>query len=41
VDDRGIAVDRAHMLRRLGRHADAADAWAALAAGPGRTSWPR
>ncbi len=31
-----IAVDRAHMLRRLGRHADAADAWAALAAGPGR-----
>jgi hypothetical protein len=24
-----IAVDRAHLLRRLGRHADAADAWAA------------
>jgi hypothetical protein len=24
------------MLRRLGRHTDAADAWAALAAGPGR-----
>ncbi|MFL5675833.1 MAG: ribonuclease H-like domain-containing protein [Chloroflexota bacterium] len=31
-----IAVDRAHLLRRLGRHADAAGAWSALAAGPGR-----
>ena len=31
-----IAVDRAHLLRRLGRTTDAADAWAALAAGPGR-----
>jgi hypothetical protein len=31
-----IAIDRAHLLRRLGRHADAADAWSALAAGPGR-----
>lgn len=31
-----IAIDRAHLLRRLGRHADADDAWSALAAGPGR-----
>jgi hypothetical protein len=31
-----IAVDRAHVLRRLGRHAEAGEAWAALAAGPGR-----
>lgn len=33
-----IAIDRAHMLRRLGRHADAADAWSALAAGSGRAA---
>ena len=33
-----IAIDRAHVLRRLGRHRDAADAWSALAAGPGRTA---
>ena len=33
-----IAVDGAHMLRRIGRHADAADAWSALTAGPGRTA---
>lgn len=33
-----IAVDRAHLLRRLGRHAEAAEAWAALAAGPGRVA---
>lgn len=33
-----IAIDRAHLLRRLGRHADAADAWSALAAGSGRTA---
>ena len=33
-----IAIDRAHLLRRVGRHADAADAWSALAAGPGRTA---
>jgi hypothetical protein len=33
-----IGVDRAHMLRRLGRHADAADAWTALAAGAGRVA---
>jgi hypothetical protein len=31
-----IAVDRAHMLRRLGRHTAAADAWTALSAGSGR-----
>jgi hypothetical protein len=31
-----IAIDRAHLLRRLGRHAEASEAWAALAAGPGR-----
>lgn len=31
-----IAIDRAHVLRRLGRHADAAEAWSSLAAGPGR-----
>jgi uncharacterized protein YprB with RNaseH-like and TPR domain len=33
-----IAIDRAHLLRRMGRHADAAAAWTALAAGPGRTA---
>ena len=33
-----IAIDRANLLRRLGRHADAADAWSALAAGPGRVA---
>ena len=33
-----IAIDRAHLLRRVGRHADAAEAWSALAAGPGRTA---
>ena len=33
-----IAVDRAHLLRRLGRHADAAEVWTSLAAGPGRTA---
>src|SRR6185503_6225819 len=33
-----IAVDRAHLLRRLGRHAEAAEAWSALAAGPGRVA---
>ena len=31
-----IAIDRAHLLRRLGRHAEADEAWSALAAGPGR-----
>jgi hypothetical protein len=33
-----IAIDRAHLLRRIGRHADAAAAWTALAAGPSRTA---
>jgi hypothetical protein len=33
-----IAIDRAHLLRRVGRHAEAAEAWSALAAGPGRTA---
>jgi uncharacterized protein YprB with RNaseH-like and TPR domain len=33
-----IAIDRAHLLRRVGRHIEAADAWEALAAGPGRTA---
>ncbi len=31
-----VAFDRAHLLRRLGRHGEAAEAWAAVAAGPGR-----
>ncbi len=33
-----IAVERAHLLRRLRRWDDAAEAWASLAAGPGRTA---
>ena len=33
-----IAVERAHLLRRLGRWEAAVDAWSALAAGPGRTA---
>ena len=33
-----IAVDRAHLLRRLGRFRASAEAWTALAAGPGRTA---
>jgi hypothetical protein len=33
-----IAIDRAHLLRRLGRHADAAEVWATLAAGTDRTA---
>jgi hypothetical protein len=33
-----IAVERAHLLRRLRRWDEAADAWASLAAGPGRTA---
>jgi len=33
-----VAFDRAHLLRRLGRHAEAAEAWRAVAAGPGRTA---
>ncbi len=35
-DHQRVAVDRAHLLRRLGRYAEAESAWAALAAGPGR-----
>jgi len=31
-----IAIDRAHLLRRLGRFPEADEAWSALAAGPGR-----
>lgn len=31
-----IAVERAHLLRRIGRHLDAADAWSMLMGGPGR-----
>ncbi len=37
-DDVRIAVDRAHLLRRLDRVDDAVAAWTALAAGPGRTA---
>jgi hypothetical protein len=33
-----IAIDRAHLLRRLGRHHDATEAWEALAAGTGRSA---
>ncbi len=33
-----IAVERAFVLRRLGRWAEAIDAWEGLAAGPGRTA---
>jgi len=33
-----IGVDRAHLLRRLGRTVDALEAWEALAHGPGRTA---
>jgi hypothetical protein len=33
-----IGVDRAHLLRRLGRVGEALEAWDALACGPGRTA---
>jgi hypothetical protein len=33
-----IGVERAHLLRRLRRWDEAAEAWASLAAGPGRTA---
>jgi uncharacterized protein YprB with RNaseH-like and TPR domain len=33
-----IGVDRAHLLRRLGRTVEALEAWDALAHGPGRTA---
>jgi hypothetical protein len=37
-DAQRIALDRAHLLRRVGRYVDAADAWTGVAAGPGRTA---
>jgi hypothetical protein len=37
-DAQRIALDRAHLLRRVGRYGDAADAWTGVAAGPGRTA---
>jgi tetratricopeptide (TPR) repeat protein len=37
-DDARIAVDRAHLLRRLGRMTEALEAWDALACGPGRVA---
>jgi len=37
-DAQRIALDRAHLLRRLGRYPEAADAWTGVAAGPGRTA---
>ena len=33
-----ITIDRAHLLRRLGRHGEAAEAWESLAVGTGRTA---
>jgi RNase H-like protein len=33
-----IAIDRAHLLRRLGRHLEAAEAWQAVAAGTSRSA---
>ena len=33
-----ITIDRAHLLRRLGRHLEAAEAWESLAAGTGRAA---
>jgi hypothetical protein len=37
-DAQRVALDRAHLLRRLGRYPEAADAWTGVAAGPGRTA---
>jgi len=37
-DEQRVALDRAHLLRRVGRYRDAADAWTGVAAGPGRTA---
>ncbi|HET7169108.1 MAG TPA: ribonuclease H-like domain-containing protein [Candidatus Limnocylindrales bacterium] len=37
-DAQRVAVDRAHLLRRLGRYRDSADAWRAVAAGHGRAA---
>jgi len=36
--DERIALDRAHLLRRLGRIEEAGEAWAGIAAGPGRVA---
>jgi uncharacterized protein YprB with RNaseH-like and TPR domain len=33
-----ITIDRAHVLRRLGRHLEAVEAWESIAAGSGRTA---
>jgi hypothetical protein len=33
-----ITIDRAHLLRRLGRHGEAAEAWESIAVGTGRTA---
>ncbi len=33
-----IAIDRAHLLRRLGRHGESAEVWESLAAGVGRAA---
>lgn len=37
-DTQRVALDRAHLLRRLGRFDESAEAWAGVAAGPGRTA---
>jgi len=37
-DAQRIAQDHAHLLRRLRRYPEAADAWTGVAAGPGRTA---
>ncbi len=37
-DAQRVALDRAHLLRRLGRYPEAAEAWNGVAAGPGRTA---
>jgi tetratricopeptide (TPR) repeat protein len=36
--EEGLLIERAHILRRLDRHAEAADTWAAIGAGPGRVA---
>lgn len=35
-DQQRVAIDRAHLLRRLGRYPEAMEAWSGIAAGPGR-----
>ena len=37
-DDQRIAVDRAYLLRRVGRYEEAEAAWRSIAAGPGRAA---